>query len=202
MSEVLAYRTKLYSLTDFTDTYLVERYFRSDKCLWPVIIFGILFAFISFMISVIDLMDMDFRILVLQGTIMWGIFTLGVWVASKFPATLFGSWKGDTYQEKLQWDAFTAFLSDVVRIKNYQSADLSMWGDWLVYGTALGVGKKVRNAIKGLDVSIPEVNVAPGVMSGAVYDLYSPIYSFNPPSSSSGDGGGGDGGGGGGGGGW
>ncbi|MDD1654724.1 MAG: DUF2207 domain-containing protein, partial [Methanomicrobiales archaeon] len=61
-------------------------------------------------------------------------------VAWAFPSTLFGRWKDNYYQEKLQWDAFTRFLSDLALMRQYAPADLSMWGEWLVYGTALGVG--------------------------------------------------------------
>jgi uncharacterized membrane protein len=75
-------------------------------------------------------------------------------VAWNFPATLFGTWKGDYYRQKLEWDAFARFLSDLAQIKKYEAADLPMWGEWLVYGTALGVGEKVEKAMEALRVDI------------------------------------------------
>lgn len=75
-------------------------------------------------------------------------------VAWNFPATLFGTWKGDFYRQKLEWDAFARFLSDLAQIRKYEAADLPMWGEWLVYGTALGVGEKVEKAMEALQVDI------------------------------------------------
>ena len=60
------------------------------------------------------------------------------------PSSLFGKWKRDYYKEKQEWDAFRTFLSDFAAIQKYAPVDISMWKEWLVYGTALGVGKKVR----------------------------------------------------------
>jgi uncharacterized membrane protein len=75
-------------------------------------------------------------------------------VAWHFPATLFGTWKGDFYRQKLEWDAFARFLSDLAQIKRYGAADLPLWGEWLVYGTALGVGEKVERAMEALSVDV------------------------------------------------
>ncbi len=73
------------------------------------------------------------------------------------PTQLFGRWKGDHYKEKLEWDAFRRFLSDMAMIKRYAPEDISIWKDWLVYGTALGVGEKVAKAMGVLNVKVPEV---------------------------------------------
>ncbi len=74
------------------------------------------------------------------------------------PTQLFGRWKGDHYKEKLEWDAFRRFLSDMAMIKKYKPEDISIWKDWLVYGTALGVGEKVAKAMESLNVRVPEVH--------------------------------------------
>ncbi|WP_243670732.1 DUF2207 domain-containing protein, partial [Methanoculleus chikugoensis] len=73
---------------------------------------------------------------------------------------MFGFWKGDHYKEKLEWDAFSYFLSDLALIRQYSPADLSMWGEWLVYGTALGLGDKVEQAMKNLHIDLPDVGGA------------------------------------------
>lgn len=62
---------------------------------------------------------------------------------------------------KLEWDAFAKFLSDLALMKKYSPGDLLMWGEWLVYGTALGVGDKVEAAMKALNINIQETNVVP-----------------------------------------
>lgn len=73
------------------------------------------------------------------------------------PKILFGRWKADYYKEKLEWDAFRNFLSDFAMIQKYAPEDMSIWKDWLVYGTALGVGNKVVKAMEQLEIpALPE----------------------------------------------
>lgn len=69
------------------------------------------------------------------------------------PTSLFGRWKANYYKEKLEWDAFKNFLSNLAMIKKYSPEDISIWKDWLIYGTALGVGDKVVEAMKSLNLS-------------------------------------------------
>jgi uncharacterized membrane protein len=88
------------------------------------------------------------------------------------PKSIFGRWKANYYKEKLEWEAFKNFLSDLAMIKKYSPEDISIWKEWLIYGTALGVGDKVVEAMKSLNINIPEVDIAP-----AVYIAYSSMYS-------------------------
>lgn len=73
-------------------------------------------------------------------------------IAAVFPSTLFGYWKDDNLREKLQWDAFKRHLSDFSQLDKYGPEDINMWGSWLVYGTALGVGDKVAKAMDMLEM--------------------------------------------------
>jgi len=66
--------------------------------------------------------------LLLPAAALGSVAVIQVAIAWAFPSTLFGQWKGDYYQEKLQWDAFRAFLSDLARIKEYAPQDIAMWG--------------------------------------------------------------------------
>ena len=84
-------------------------------------------------------------------------------IAISFPMSLFGRWKGTNYQERLEWESFKRFLSDHALIEKYAPQDLSVWGEWLVYGTALGVGHEVEKAMKDLNVKIPELGFSPYV---------------------------------------
>ena len=77
-------------------------------------------------------------------------------------------------------------------IQKYTTNDLHMWKEWLVYGTALGAGEKVTEAMSDLNISIPEA-VAIHSMHSIIDHAYS---SSTPLSSGSGHGGGGRGGGG------
>ncbi|MDD1652198.1 MAG: DUF2207 domain-containing protein, partial [Methanomicrobiales archaeon] len=83
-----------------------------------------------------------------------------------FPPTLFGRWKDDYYREKLQWDAFARFLSDIALMEQYAPADLSRWGEWLVYGTALGIGEKVVGAMEAMRIDIPDLTLASRSVQG------------------------------------
>lgn len=110
------------------------------------------------------------------------------------PSALFGRWKEDYYKEKLEWDAFRNFLSDFAMIKKYAPEDLAMWEEWLIYGTALGVGDKVRDAMASLNVIIPLAFAESGMRTHFAH-----AYTTSAPTSSgSGSGGGGGFGGGGG----
>lgn len=98
-------------------------------------------------------------------------------IAIAFPSTLFGKWLGESYKEKLEWDSFKRMLSDLALIRKYAPQDLSMWGEWLVYGTALGVGDSVVKAMKELKIQLPEVNLAPRIPM-----LFLPIMLAGAPS--------------------
>ena len=55
-----------------------------------------------------------------------------------------------------------------------------MWGEWLIYGTAVGVGDKVEKAMKVLNVHIADTGVPLGVV-GINY-AFIPRIHFAPPS--------------------
>ncbi|MBT3284887.1 DUF2207 domain-containing protein [Candidatus Bathyarchaeota archaeon] len=116
-------------------------------------------------------------------------------IAFVFPSTLFGYWKDDNLREKLQWDAFKRHLSDFSKLDRYGPEDINMWGSWLVYGTALGVGDKVAKAMGML-----EIDYAPMRMVNTYPYWFMPITNAHTYHSSvrSGGRGGGFGGGGGG----
>lgn len=119
----------------------------------PVIIF-----FVSLVLaSAVDVVSY----LAWDAALTSGVLFVQALIAIFSPSTLFGRWKGDTYQEKLEWDSFKKFLSDLALMRKYAPADLSMWGEWLVYGTALGVGNTVSQAMKVLNVPLTEVDMVP-----------------------------------------
>jgi uncharacterized membrane protein len=78
-------------------------------------------------------------------------------------------------------------------IQKYAPTDLSTWGDWLIYGTALGVGKKVEKAMQSLNVGVADAGLPVGPV-GMNY-AFIPLIAFTPPSSGSSGGRGGFGGG-------
>lgn len=109
-------------------------------------------------------------------------------IAVAFPSTLFGKWLGLSYKEKLEWNSFKRFLSDLALIRKYAPEDLPMWGEWLVYGTALGVGAAVVKAMKELNIQLPEAKLAPHIPI-----LFTPVIAVGLPSGRGAGGGGGGG---------
>ena len=107
-------------------------------------------------------------------------------VAYFFPSDVFGSWSEGMFKEKKQWDAFRAHLSDLSQLSKYSIEDLPMWGSWLVYGTALGVGDKVASAMKELNVKL---DIAPVATIARTH--FRPIMSARPPPPRAPSGGGG-----------
>ncbi len=93
-------------------------------------------------------------------------------IAGIFPSTLFGYWRNDNLREKLQWDAFRRHLTDFSQLERYGPEDMNMWGPWLVYGTSLGVGDKVAEAMEML-----QVDYAPRYIVPTYYYWFRPITS-------------------------
>ncbi|HOV68102.1 MAG TPA: DUF2207 domain-containing protein, partial [Methanoregulaceae archaeon] len=155
--------------------------------LLPIVIAAIVLACISFL-SLFLFPGVSVRFV---GPVLLSALGVGQsLIAVAFPSTLFGHWKDDAYRERLEWEAFARFLSDLALIRQYSPADLSMWGEWLVYGTALGVGDRVARAMRELNVRLPDEVAVPTHLQSA----FVPMLFFTPPSSGGSGGGGGSGG--------
>ncbi len=185
---ILQYQQSLKALTRDVDTTLSRRYIKDGRTfILPLIFLGAIpcgLAILAFIFAP------GAAFLLIPAAILSFIVAVQVGLAALFPSTLFGFWKGDHYREKLEWDAFAYFLSDLALIRQYSPADLSMWGEWLVYGTALGLGDKVEQAMKNLNISLPDVGVP---LYSNMPMIFAPIILFSPPSSGGGGGFGGGG---------
>ncbi len=109
-------------------------------------------------------------------------------IAVALPSTLFGHWKDDYYKTKLEWSAFRRFLSDMSMIRKYSPDDMNMWGIWLIFGTALGVGDNVQKAMKELKVDVSESGYY--VPTYFWFMGFYSISTFSPPSQAGSGGGG------------
>jgi uncharacterized membrane protein len=180
-STMLRYKQALSGVTQRSDPRLIARYIVDGRDhILPLTLIGAAFCIVSVMMII--LFTPLFGLLV-PAAIYWGVMIVQSGIAFVFPSTLFGHWKGDAYKEKLEWDAFAYFLSDLALMRKYAPSDISMWGEWLVFGTALGVGDKVVKAMKELNISLPEADVSLGLRSAFV-----PVLLFTPPSSGGGSG--------------
>ncbi len=132
------------------------------------------------------------------------ILSLGGIVVSNLPWVLmppqvFGRWKENYYKEKLEWEAFRNFLSDMAMLQKYAPEDVAIWKEWLIYATALGVADRVEEAMDKLKVKLPDVweKRFMRMRLSHVYHGVGSAYRSVVVSSSSGGGGGGFGAGGG-----
>jgi len=184
------YQQSLAALTRSVDTTLSRQYIEDGReTILPLIFFGAIPCGLSILTFIFAPGAAD---LLIPAGILSFIVAVQVGIAALFPSTLFGIWKDDHYKEKLEWDAFAYFLSDLALIRQYSPADLSMWGEWLVYGTALGLGDRVEAAMKNLNISLPDVGVP---LYSNMPVIFAPIILYSPPSSGGGGGFGGGGGG-------
>ena len=95
------------------------------------------FLFISWMIMWVLNIHNQFNLAV----IIWGIFIS----ASIFFSIgrIFLRWSSSASKEVNQWIDFKKYISNVSRIKNELPQALPIWQEILIYGTALGIAKKV-----------------------------------------------------------
>lgn len=97
------------------------------------------------------------------------ILSMQFLIAVAAPPRVFGRWKREYFREKMEWMSFRRFLLDMAHLEKYATEDLAIWKEWLVYATALGVGKRVGQQLQKLNITIPE--------STALFSLYAAMTS-------------------------
>lgn len=99
------------------------------------------------------------------GDTLFAIVSLIIITLINNKSALFLRFKDDSYLEFQKWQGFKKFLSNSESIKIHPPKGVVVWGEYLVYATALGVGKKVLKVMKDLRIINQES-----------YDSYSRIY--------------------------
>ena len=159
--KALKYQRTLTDITGRVDKTLALQYMVDGRDhLLPLLLTGIAMFAVTLILAFVAPAQLS---ILGPAVVLWVIVIVQALIAVSAPSTLFGHWKDDRFKEKLEWDAFTRFLSDMAMMQKYAPEDLSMWGEWLVYGTALGVGDKVEKAMKALNIRIAETGVPIGV---------------------------------------
>jgi uncharacterized membrane protein len=185
---ILQYQQSFAALTRDVDTTLSRRYVRDGReTILPLIFLGAIPCALAILLFILA---PGAAYLLIPAALLSFVVAVQVGIAALFPSPLFGFWRDDHYKEKLEWDAFANFLSDLALIRQYSPADLSIWGEWLVYGTALGLGDKVEEAMKNLNISLPDVGIP---LYSNMPVIFAPIVLYSPPSSGGGGGFGGGG---------
>ena len=69
-------------------------------------------------------------------------------ILRRFPVKLKFDYTDIGKEERVKWHGLRNFLIDFSKIDDRDIKEVSVWEEYLVYATALGVGKKVLNAIK------------------------------------------------------
>ena len=133
-----------------------EQFIDNSRYLVGIAVLGVLFLVVSISVS----MWANIVSYLMTVPAVLGIVILAQYAVTRiFPVFLMGRYRPGLYKEKLEWGAFRANLSDFSQMQKYGTEDLSMWGSWLVYGTALGVGDKVAQAMKSLNVKFVAVSM-------------------------------------------
>ncbi len=78
------------------------------------------------------------------------------WIMLVLPKDIFGKWTKNGREYYLRWKNFEKYLTDYSLIKEKPPESVALWDKYLIYGTALGVAKKVTRAIKEVDPKIVE----------------------------------------------
>jgi uncharacterized membrane protein len=133
-----------------------EQFIDNSRYLVGIAVLGVLFLVVSISVS----MWANIVSYLMTVPAVLGIVILAQYAVTRiFPVFLMGRYRPGLYKEKLEWGAFRANLSDFSQMQKYGTEDLSMWGSWLVYGTALGVGDKVAQAMKSLNVKFVAASI-------------------------------------------
>ncbi|EDP75508.1 DUF2207 domain-containing protein [Hydrogenivirga sp. 128-5-R1-1] len=115
------------------------------------LLLGIVAVLLFFLFRKEGVYAYDVLVLALGGVVVSNL----PWIL--MPPQVFGRWRENHYKEKLEWEAFKNFLSDMAMLQKYSPDDVSVWKEWLIYAIALGVADKVEEALSKLKVDIPEV---------------------------------------------
>ena len=168
------YQQILADLTTRADSSLVRQYIVDGRDhIVPLLLTSIIVFTISFMAIFLEPMLSS---ILIPATALWGVVAIQALIAIAMPSALFGHWKDNRYREKLEWDAFRRFLSDPAQVGKNTPEDLSTWGEWLVYGTALGVGEKVEQAMISLNIGIADTGMPVG--AAGIGSAFAPLLNL------------------------
>jgi len=108
---IVQYQQSLAALTRDVDTSFAYRYIKDGRTLiLPLAFLGAIPCGLSILLFLIA---PGAAYLLVPAAVLSLIAAIQVGIAALFPSTLFGFWKGESYREKLEWDAFARFLSDL-----------------------------------------------------------------------------------------
>lgn len=100
---------------------------------------------------------------------------VGIAAIFLFDTYALGRYTDEHARERKQWDSFHNLLSDYSLIKKYHPEDINMWGEWLVYATALGAAENVLKAMKEFKVAMPNV-------AADSFNYFMPVFFIRPSS--------------------
>ena len=117
------YSLEYYLVLNTVDKSLTGEYTEDGrKYLVPLLVLAIVGFVAALLTGVLLAGNSDWSLLLIGAMILFGVAFVQLLIGVAYPSTLFGFWKGDHYKEKLEWDAFAHFLSDLAMIKKYKPA--------------------------------------------------------------------------------
>ncbi len=90
------------------------------------------------------------------------------WIMLMLPKDVFGRWTKTGREYYLRWKNFEKYLSDYSLIKEKPPESVVLWDQYLIYGTAIGIAKKVSKAIKEISPK--------GMENSPLYPAWTDLY--------------------------
>ncbi|MCX8096392.1 MAG: DUF2207 domain-containing protein [Spirochaetes bacterium] len=185
-----------YSTEDISDKFIDKSGY--DKIIKSCLLVGIPTVAISLLLYILSI---NFAGYIYFADLFSKIFGFVVMFATLLltPSNILGRWRDDFYKEKLEWEAFAKFLSDLANIDEVDITknDQDVWKKWFVYANALGVGNIFLDNLKKLGLNIPEISKNYYTNLGGFTRVYNTTSSYASSKGSGGYGGSGGSGGGG-----
>ena len=165
-------RYKLRTLTNYHDSSILNQFIDSKplKFFSKLLLISLALLILIFIVSKFSFKPMS-EVFKRFTTPLIAIFVNSLITRLFMPIQVFSRWKNDHYKEKLMWDSFARFLKSLAKINKQQVQDIAIWKEWLIYGTALGVGEQVVKAMKNLNIAMNEVWLYP-VLHNSMRGLY------------------------------
>ncbi len=109
-----------------------------------VVTVSVLFSVLAVVVLLLFFNGFDTRIPIILAVILL-VESIVIYFRSN---TFMGRWTKDGKLLNARWNAFKNYLSDYSLIKEYPPESVQIWGDYLVYATALGCADKTSKNMK------------------------------------------------------
>jgi len=130
----------------------IERFFDSTGHSYAILvaIVGLILSGIIILLAFFNWLPYSYSssfILFISSMVILGIVSI---VSLALPNHIFGRWTVEGRENSKKWSNFKKYLKDFSLIKEYPPSSLTIWNQYLVYATTLGVAKNVQKHMEKL----------------------------------------------------